>query len=98
MLQRLAGGEHLGFNNSVFLSERESADRNYALGFFMRESKCYPEKTNLRECMDFYFQVRTYNSKPRNNYVNSQFSEEKGPGSSFHTKLYIITVYCNEKY
>jgi glutaminase len=58
MLQRLAGGEHLGFNNSVFLSERESADRNYALGFFMREYKCYPEKTNLRECMDFYFQVR----------------------------------------
>jgi glutaminase len=58
ILQRLAGGEHLGFNNSVFLSERESADRNYALGFFMREYKCYPEKTNLRECMDFYFQVR----------------------------------------
>ncbi|KAJ9586855.1 hypothetical protein L9F63_019537 [Diploptera punctata] len=54
--KRLAGGEHLGFNNSVFLSERESADRNYALGFFMREYKCYPEKTNLRECMDFYFQ------------------------------------------
>jgi glutaminase len=58
ILQRLAGGEHLGFNNSVFLSERESADRNYALGFFMREYKCYPDKTNLRECMDFYFQVR----------------------------------------
>jgi hypothetical protein len=58
VLQRLAGGEHLGFNNSVFLSERESADRNYSLGFFMREYKCYPEKTNLRECMDFYFQVR----------------------------------------
>ncbi|XP_069678114.1 glutaminase liver isoform, mitochondrial isoform X3 [Periplaneta americana] len=54
--KRLAGGEHLGFNNSVFLSERESADRNYALGFFMREYKCYPDKTNLRECMDFYFQ------------------------------------------
>ncbi|KDR14351.1 glutaminase liver isoform, mitochondrial isoform X2 [Zootermopsis nevadensis] len=54
--KRLAGGEQLGFNNSVFLSERESADRNYALGFFMREYKCYPDKTNLRECMDFYFQ------------------------------------------
>lgn len=23
----------------------------------MREHKCYPEKANLRECMDFYFQV-----------------------------------------
>ena len=67
MLQRLAGDEHLGFNNSVFLSERESADRNYALGFFMREYKCYPDKTNLRECMDFYFQVRTCDIKSTNN-------------------------------
>lgn len=55
--KRLAGGESLGFNNAVFLSEREAADRNYALGFYMREHKCYPEKTNLREIMDFYFQV-----------------------------------------
>lgn len=55
---RLAGNEVLGFNNAVFLSEREAADRNYALGFYMREHKCYPEKTNLRECMDFYFQVK----------------------------------------
>lgn len=54
---RLAGNEVVGFNNAVFLSEREAADRNYALGFYMREYKCYPEKTNLRECMDFYFQV-----------------------------------------
>lgn len=54
--KRLAGGEHLGFNNAVFLSEREVADRNYALGFYMREHNCYPEKTNLKECIDFYFQ------------------------------------------
>ncbi|EFA11037.2 glutaminase kidney isoform, mitochondrial isoform X3 [Tribolium castaneum] len=53
---RLAGGEDLGFNNAVFLSEREAADRNYALGFYMREHKCFPEKTNFKECMDFYFQ------------------------------------------
>lgn len=25
----------------------------------MREHRCYPEKTNFRECMDFYFQVST---------------------------------------
>ncbi|KAG7310587.1 hypothetical protein JYU34_003380 [Plutella xylostella] len=53
---RLAGNEPLAFNNAVFLSEREAADRNYALGFYMREYKCFPEKTNFRECMDFYFQ------------------------------------------
>nr|XP_034186775.1 glutaminase liver isoform, mitochondrial isoform X5 [Osmia lignaria] len=54
--KRLAGGENLGFNNAVFLSEREAADRNYALGFYMREHDCYPDKSNLREIMDFYFQ------------------------------------------
>lgn len=46
----------MGFNNAVFLSEREAADRNYALGFYMREYNCYPDKSNLREIMDFYFQ------------------------------------------
>lgn len=50
----------MGFNNAVFLSEREAADRNYALGFYMREHRCYPEKTNLKECMDFYFQVSRF--------------------------------------
>lgn len=55
--QKLSGGENFGFNNSIFLSEREAADRNYALGFYMREHKVFPEKTNLRECLDFYFQV-----------------------------------------
>ncbi|KAL9876476.1 glutaminase liver isoform, mitochondrial isoform X3 [Glossina fuscipes] len=54
--KRLSGGENIGFNNAVFLSEREAADRNYALGFYMRENKCYPKQTNLKEVMDFYFQ------------------------------------------
>lgn len=57
--KKMAGNEPLSFNNATFLSEREAADRNYALGFYMREHKCYPDKTNLRECMDFYFQVST---------------------------------------
>ncbi|XP_044765806.1 glutaminase kidney isoform, mitochondrial isoform X1 [Coccinella septempunctata] len=54
--ERLAGREDIGFNNAVFLSEREAADRNYALGFYMREHKCFPENSNFKECMDFYFQ------------------------------------------
>lgn len=58
---RMSGGENFGFNNAIFLSEREAADRNYALGFYMREHKVFPEKTNLRECLDFYFQVSRVN-------------------------------------
>lgn len=57
--KKLAGGENLGFNNAIFLSEREAADRNYALGFYMREHNCYPDKSNLKEILDFYFQVYT---------------------------------------
>ena len=53
----MAGGEHVGFNNATFLSEREAADRNYAIGFYMRENKCFPEGTNLKAVMDFYFQL-----------------------------------------
>lgn len=53
----MAHGEHVGFNNATFLSEREAADRNYAIGFYMRENKCFPEDTNLKTVMDFYFQL-----------------------------------------
>lgn len=56
----MSGGEFVSFNNAVFLSERENADRNYALAFYMRENKCFPEKINLRECLDFYFQVSLF--------------------------------------
>lgn len=62
----MSGGESFGFNNAVFLSEREAADRNYALGFYMRENKCFPERTNLREVMDFYFQVNLVRTQSKN--------------------------------
>ncbi|KAK3859832.1 hypothetical protein Pcinc_034085 [Petrolisthes cinctipes] len=57
MYRRLAGDEFLGFNNAVFLSEKECADRNFALAYFMRENKCFPEGTRLHETLDFYFQL-----------------------------------------
>ncbi|KAK8740738.1 hypothetical protein OTU49_002680 [Cherax quadricarinatus] len=57
MYKRLGGGEYLGFNNAVFLSEKECADRNFALAYFMRENKCFPEGTRLHETLDFYFQL-----------------------------------------
>ncbi|XP_055916694.1 glutaminase liver isoform, mitochondrial isoform X2 [Eupeodes corollae] len=54
--KKMAGDENITFNNAVFLSEREAADRNYALGFYMRENNCFPAKSNLKEVMDYYFQ------------------------------------------
>ena len=40
---RMAGGFKVGFQNTVFLSEKETADRNYALAYFMREMGCFRE-------------------------------------------------------
>ena len=47
----------MGFSNGTFLSERENADRNHALAYYMRENKCFPEKTDLTAALDLYFQV-----------------------------------------
>uniref|UniRef100_A0AC34QCD3 Glutaminase n=1 Tax=Panagrolaimus sp. JU765 TaxID=591449 RepID=A0AC34QCD3_9BILA len=56
--KKISGGEYVGFNNAVFLSERSTADRNYALSYYMKENKCFPEETkNLSEALDFYFQL-----------------------------------------
>ncbi len=53
---KLAGNQKAGFSNAVYLSERQTADRNFALGYFMKEKKVFPEGTNLVETLEFYFQ------------------------------------------
>lgn len=51
-----AGGAKIGFNNAVYLSERQTADRNFALGYFMKEKKAFPEDVELLDVLEFYFQ------------------------------------------
>merc|ERR1719266_1460338 len=58
--KKMAGGEYLGFNNSIFLSERDTADRNFALAYFLRENNCFPPPSpdiNIPDILDFYFQT-----------------------------------------
>ncbi|CAI4232812.1 unnamed protein product [Auanema sp. JU1783] len=56
--RRIAGGEYIGFNNATFLSERSTADRNYALAYYMKENHCFPPETkSLTDALDFYFQL-----------------------------------------
>ena len=52
----LAGGERPRFDMSVYLSERQTADRNYALGYFMREKGAFPDGVDLHDVLEFYFQ------------------------------------------
>ncbi len=56
MWKKLAGNKSMGYNNSVYLSERMTADRNFALAYFMNENKAFPDKTNIVEVLEFYFQ------------------------------------------
>ena len=51
----------IGFNNSVYLSEKNTADRNYALCHFMNEINenkpiGFPENTDINETLYLYFQ------------------------------------------
>jgi glutaminase len=52
----LAGGRRPGFSNATYLSERGTADRNFALGYFLREKKAFPPGTDLVAALEFYFQ------------------------------------------
>ncbi len=52
----LAGGVSPRFSNSVYLSERETADRNFALGYFMREKGAFPADADLLDVLELYFQ------------------------------------------
>lgn len=54
--QDLAGGVKCGFNNAVYLSEKGTADRNFAIAHFMREKKVFPDGVNLSDLLEFYFQ------------------------------------------
>ncbi|MEM8757373.1 MAG: glutaminase A [Planctomycetota bacterium] len=56
MWTRLAGGIRPGFSNSVYLSERATADRNFALGYSMREQGAFPGNADMLACLEFYFQ------------------------------------------
>lgn len=54
--QALCGGERPHFGGSIYLSERETADRNFALAYYMREKGTFPRNANLIDVLDFYFQ------------------------------------------
>jgi glutaminase len=55
-LRALNGGTKPNFSNPVYLSERQSGDRNYAIGYFLREHGAFPEGTDLISTLEFYFQ------------------------------------------
>eukprot|EP00026_Physarum_polycephalum_P006086 Phypoly_transcript_06127.p1 GENE.Phypoly_transcript_06127~~Phypoly_transcript_06127.p1 ORF type:complete len:593 (+),score=95.33 Phypoly_transcript_06127:77-1780(+) len=53
----LAGGEKIAFSQSVYLSEKSVAHRNFALAHFMKSEGGFPPNVNILEVVDFYFQM-----------------------------------------
>ncbi|XP_043988032.1 glutaminase kidney isoform, mitochondrial isoform X2 [Gambusia affinis] len=56
-LKKMAGKEYVGFSNATFQSERETGDRNFAIGYYLKEKKCFPEGTDMTSVLDLYFQL-----------------------------------------
>jgi len=52
----MAGNKKIGFDMAVYLSEMNTGDRNFALNYFLNDSKAFPENTNLKETIELYFQ------------------------------------------
>ncbi|XP_006240790.1 glutaminase liver isoform, mitochondrial isoform X1 [Rattus norvegicus] len=56
-LNKMAGNEFMGFSNATFQSEKETGDRNYAIGYYLKEKKCFPKGVDMMAALDLYFQL-----------------------------------------
>lgn len=52
---KLTGGERPGFGNSIYLSERATADTNFCLGYMMKEKGAFEKDCNLLHALELYF-------------------------------------------
>ncbi|KAG8452501.1 hypothetical protein GDO86_004330 [Hymenochirus boettgeri] len=57
MLKKMSGNEYVGFNNATLQSEKETGDRNYAIGYYLKEKKCFPPGSDMMAALDLYFQL-----------------------------------------
>ena len=63
--KQLTGGDSIGFSNPTYLSEKDTADRNFALGHFMNENNAFPKETDLHKILDLYFQICSITTNTR---------------------------------
>ena len=54
--KRLAGGYKPGYDITTYLSTVETADNDFHLAYFMKSAGLYPEKSDLRSSLNYYFQ------------------------------------------
>ncbi|XP_051979894.1 glutaminase kidney isoform, mitochondrial-like isoform X1 [Xyrauchen texanus] len=56
-VKKMTGNEYVGFSNATFQSEKETGDRNFAIGYYLKEKKCFPTGAEMIDALDFYFQL-----------------------------------------
>jgi len=55
-IAKCAGATSVGFNQAVFLSERATANTNFALAYFMASKGTFPQ-VKIEDALNFYFQL-----------------------------------------
>lgn len=57
--EKLAGGHRVGFQNGTYMGERSTADRNFCLGYMMKEENAFPDSlkdnADLLKTLESYF-------------------------------------------
>jgi glutaminase len=53
---RLTTGAMPNLNQSIYFSEKDTADRNYAICYLMREQGAFPDHVNIQGVINLYFQ------------------------------------------
>jgi glutaminase len=56
-LTELSGNFPWKFSNSVYLSEKDTADSNFCLAYMMRKYNSFPTNTNIQNTLELYFQT-----------------------------------------
>lgn len=59
LVRKLCGNEEITLNESVYLSEKATGDRNRALAYYLKASGIL--EGNVEECLDFYFKMCSVN-------------------------------------
>ena len=52
----IIGDNNIGFDNSVYLSEKRTAHRNYALAHLMMENNIFPKNSTIENTLELYLQ------------------------------------------
>ena len=54
----MSGNGFIDYSDEVFQSEKDTAHHNQALVKLLSDNECFPEDTNMEECLHLYFKVK----------------------------------------